>query len=127
MKWRPQNPATLDARNSYWNGRLHVAGTSTRQHERDRSSLGHFSFGCILFEAVTGKEALPRRVSDRVADMVGYEPAPLLADSNPSAPPELHRIVRRCLAKDADERYQTIKEVAIELKEVRREMKLGRN
>ena len=32
------------------------------------------------------------------------------------------RIVRRCLPKDADERYQTIKDVAIELKEVRREM-----
>src|SRR5206468_11506614 len=35
---------------------------------------------------------------------------------------ELQRIVRRCLAKDPDERYQSIKEVAIELKELRREL-----
>jgi len=33
--------------------------------------------------------------------------------------------VRRCLAKDPDERYQTIKDVAIELKEVRRELKVA--
>ena len=54
--------------------------------------------------------------------MIVYEPAPPLADFNPSAPAELQRIVRRCLAKDPDERYQSIKEVAIELKELRREM-----
>jgi serine/threonine protein kinase len=54
--------------------------------------------------------------------MVVYEPAPSLADLNPSAPPELQRIVRRCLAKDPEERYQTIKDVAIELKELRRAM-----
>ena len=57
--------------------------------------------------------------------MVVYEEAPTLADLNPSAPAELQRIVRRCLAKDAEERYQAIKDVAIELKELRREMKDG--
>jgi len=41
---------------------------------------------------------------------------------NPSAPIDLQRIVRRCLAKDTDERYQSIKEVAIELRELRREL-----
>src|SRR5947207_33155 len=57
--------------------------------------------------------------------MVIYEPATLLADLNPSAPAELQRIVRRCLAKDPDERYQSIKEVAIELKALRRELESG--
>ena len=54
--------------------------------------------------------------------MVIYEPAPPIADLNPAAPSELQRIVRRCLAKDPDERYQSMKEVAIELKGLRREM-----
>ena len=54
--------------------------------------------------------------------MMIYEPAPLIADFNPSAPAELQRIVRRCLAKDPDERYQSIKEAAIELKALRREL-----
>src|SRR5205814_199373 len=43
-------------------------------------------------------------------------------DINANAPHELQRIVRRCLAKDPEERYQTIKDVALELKEVRQGM-----
>jgi len=54
--------------------------------------------------------------------MVVYEQPPLIADLNPSAPLELQRIVRRCLAKDPDDRYQSIKDVAIELKELRRDL-----
>jgi TolB-like protein/Tfp pilus assembly protein PilF len=81
-----------------------------------------FSFGCILFEAATGKKPFEGESVIKSLHMVVYEPAPPLADLNPSAPAELQRIVRRCLAKDADERYQSIKEVAIELKELRREM-----
>ena len=50
------------------------------------------------------------------------EPAPLLSAFIPNAHPDLQRIVRRCLAKDPNDRYQNIKDVAIELKEVRREM-----
>jgi eukaryotic-like serine/threonine-protein kinase len=81
-----------------------------------------FSFGCILFETATGKKPFEGESVIKSLHMVVYEPAPLIADLNPSAPPELQRIVRRCLAKDPDERYQSIKEVAIELKELRREI-----
>ena len=81
-----------------------------------------FSFGCILFEAATGKKPFAGDSVVKALHSLIYEPAPPIADLNPSAPPELQRIVRRCLAKDADERYQSIKEVAIELKELRREL-----
>jgi serine/threonine protein kinase/tetratricopeptide (TPR) repeat protein len=84
-----------------------------------------FSFGCILFEAVTGKKPFKGESMIKSLHMVVYEPAPPLADFNPSAPAELQRIVRRCLAKDPDERYQSIKDVAIELKELRRAMAAG--
>src|SRR5439155_15448315 len=75
-----------------------------------------------LFEAVTGKKPFEGESVIKSLHMVVYEPAPLIADFNPSAPAELQRIVRRCLAKDPDDRYQTIKDVAIELKELRREL-----
>lgn len=78
-----------------------------------------FSLGCILFEAATGKKPFEGESVLKSLHMVVYEPAPLLADLNPSVPADLQRIVRRCLAKDPDERYQSIKEVAIELKELR--------
>src|SRR5256712_11071339 len=81
-----------------------------------------FSFGCILFEAITGKKPFEGESIIKSLHMDIYEPAPPIAELNPSAPPELQRIVRRCLVKDPDERYQSIKEVAIELKELRREL-----
>src|SRR5439155_8324809 len=84
-----------------------------------------FSFGCILFQAVTGKKPFEGESVIKSLHMIVYEPAPSLADLNPSAPAELQRIVRRCLAKDPDERYQSIKEVAIELKDLRRELQVS--
>src|SRR5262249_52869422 len=79
-----------------------------------------FSFGCILFEAATGKRPFEGDSIVKSLHMVIYEAAPPITGMNPSAPTELQRIVRRCLAKDPDERYQSIKEVAIELKGLRR-------
>ena len=81
-----------------------------------------FSFGCILFEAITGQKAFAGKDQIEVLNKIIREPAPPLAAFNPDSPADLQRIVRRCLAKDPDERYQTIKDVALELKEVRREM-----
>src|SRR6266700_760192 len=82
-----------------------------------------FSLGCILYEAITGRRAFEGNdVIDSLNKIIREPPVPI-AEFNPAAPADLQRIVRRCLAKDADERYQTIKDVAIELKETRRELK----
>src|SRR5438132_1173595 len=82
-----------------------------------------FSFGCILFEAVTGRKAFEGKDAVESLNKIIREPVVPISELNPGAPADLQRVVRRCLAKDPDERYQTIKDVAIELKEVRREMK----
>src|SRR4029079_2055444 len=81
-----------------------------------------FSFGCILFEAITGQKPFSGKDHIEVLNKLIRESAPPLASFNPDAPADLQRIVRRCLAKDPDERYQNIKDVAIELKEIRRDM-----
>ena len=81
-----------------------------------------FSFGCILFEAATGKKPFEGDSIVKSLHSLIYEPAPQIKDLNPLAPADLQRIIRRCLAKDKEERYQTIKDVAIELKELRREL-----
>jgi serine/threonine protein kinase/tetratricopeptide (TPR) repeat protein len=81
-----------------------------------------FSFGCILYEAATGKKPFEGDSVLKSLHMVVYEQAPPIADINPAAPAELQRIVRRCLEKDPDDRYQGIREVAIELKHLRREL-----
>jgi eukaryotic-like serine/threonine-protein kinase len=84
-----------------------------------------FSFGCILFETATKHKPFEGDSIVKSLHSLIYEPAPQVKDLNPSAPPDLQRIIRRCLAKDPEERYQTIKDVAIELKELRRELETG--
>ena len=81
-----------------------------------------FSFGCVLYEAITGVQAF--RGADVLDSLhkIAHAPTPQISDIKPDAPAELQRILRRCLAKNKEERYQNIKDVAIELRELRREM-----
>src|SRR5499427_10754205 len=81
-----------------------------------------FSFGCILFEVATKQKPFMGDSVVKSLHNIIYEPAPALRSLNPAAPLDLQRIVRRCLAKDPEDRYQTIKDVAIELRELRREL-----
>jgi serine/threonine protein kinase len=83
-----------------------------------------FSFGCILYEAITRYKAFEGKDTIDALNKIIREQPPAISTFAP-APTDLQRIVRRCLAKDADERYQTIKDVAIEIKEVRRELERG--
>jgi len=75
-----------------------------------------FSFGCVLYEVVTSDRPFDGASAVETLHKIVYESAPPIKDFNPTAPADLQRIVRRCLSKDPDERYQTIKDVAIELK-----------
>jgi serine/threonine protein kinase/TolB-like protein/Tfp pilus assembly protein PilF len=84
-----------------------------------------FTFGCILFEAITKQKAFAGKDHIETLNKVIREPVAQLATFNPDAPADLQRIVRRCLAKDPEQRYQNIKDVAIELKELRRELLEG--
>src|SRR2546421_8971103 len=77
-----------------------------------------FSFGCILFEAVTGQKPFAGKDTLDSLHNIVHAPTPNVKELNPAAPDELPRIVRRCLAKDPDKRYQSIKDVAIELEKV---------
>jgi serine/threonine protein kinase/tetratricopeptide (TPR) repeat protein len=103
-----------------------VGYMSPEQAQGKHGDIDHrsdiFSFGCMLYEAVTRQR--PFQGESNVASLykIVYEPAPAITEFDPSAPSELQRIIRRCLAKDPDDRYQTIQDVAIELRDLRREL-----
>ena len=82
-----------------------------------------FSLGCILFEAATRRKAFEGKDALDALHKIVHAPTPQIREINPHAPQDLQRIVRRCLAKEPEKRYQSIKDVAIELDELRQELK----
>ena len=66
-----------------------------------------FSLGSLLYEAISGRRVFARpSAAETMSAILKDDPAPL--DSRP----ELDRIIRRCLAKEAQQRFQTAREVA---------------
>ena len=81
-----------------------------------------FSFGCILYEAATGLRPFEGKdVLDTLHKIV-YAPTPQIRDTNAAAPDGLQRIVRRCLSKEPEKRYQSVKDLGIELEELQQEL-----
>ncbi|MCI0355323.1 MAG: protein kinase, partial [Acidobacteria bacterium] len=74
-----------------------------------------FALGAVLYEMATGKRAFDGKSQISVASAVlEREPEPITA-IQPSAPPALERVVRNCLAKDPDARYQSAHDVKLHL------------
>jgi eukaryotic-like serine/threonine-protein kinase len=71
-----------------------------------------FSFGCILYEILTGNRAFDGQNAASVIAAVMEQPAPPLGRA---APASLDRVVKRCLEKDPDDRWQTARDLQAEL------------
>lgn len=75
-----------------------------------------FAFGELLHEMVTGKPAFSAKSrASLIAAILTTEPPPI-SQLQPLTPPALERVVKKCLAKDPDERWQSASDLATELK-----------
>jgi eukaryotic-like serine/threonine-protein kinase len=75
-----------------------------------------FSFGSVLYEMVTGQRAFRGKSQLSVASAIlEKDPEPMSA-LQPMTPPALDRAIHRCLAKDPDDRWQTARDLFLELK-----------
>src|SRR4029453_13258569 len=81
-----------------------------------------WSLGVVLYEMVTGRTPFAgTTMSDILASLLDHEPAPL-ARYAPTVPADLERIIRKALAKDPNERYQTARGLLVDLKALREQM-----
>jgi serine/threonine protein kinase len=84
-----------------------------------------WSLGVVIFEMITGRTPFAgESVSDIIASVLKND-APHLSKFVPDCPPELDRIVTKALKKDREERYQVIKDLALDLKSLRREQEFS--
>ena len=75
-----------------------------------------FSLGAVLYEMVTGKRAFEGKSQLSVASAIlEKEPAPVNT-IRPMTPPSLDHAIRHCLAKDPEDRWQTARDLMLELK-----------
>jgi len=75
-----------------------------------------FALGAVVYEMATGKRAFEGKTTASViAAVLERDPAPISA-TQPMSPPALDRVVKTCLAKEPDERFQTVHDVKLQLK-----------
>lgn len=81
-----------------------------------------FSFGVVLYEITTGRRAFTGETTLSIlAAVIHHEPKPV-SEAGVIVPPDLDRIIRRCLRKDPNRRYQHIGDVKLALEELREEI-----
>jgi len=80
-----------------------------------------FSFGVVLYELFGGVQPfVTENPASTISSILTREPPPLSRYSH-EVPPELERIVRKALAKDPERRYQTIKDMLIDLRRLKQQ------
>jgi hypothetical protein len=75
-----------------------------------------FAMGAVLYEMLTGRRAFGgETTADRLSAILNHDPPELASAAREPVSPALDRIVRRCLEKDPEERFQTARDVAFAL------------
>jgi serine/threonine protein kinase len=75
-----------------------------------------FSFGALLYEAITGRRAFEGASQASLISAIMTGSPTSISSLQPTTPPALDRVIRTCLAKDPDERWQTAQDLGAELK-----------
>ncbi len=78
-----------------------------------------FSFGAVLFEMATGRHAFDGKTTASVIAAILEREPPAISLLQPMSPPALDRVVKVCLAKDPDERFQSMHDVKLQLEWIR--------
>jgi len=81
-----------------------------------------FSLGAVIYEMVTGRSAFEgETASDIIAEILKLEPPPPV-EFAPEVPHELERIISKALRKDRESRYQTVRDLFIDLQDFKKEI-----
>jgi serine/threonine protein kinase len=84
-----------------------------------------FSFGAVLYEMLTSRRAFDGDSPISTLSAILLEEAKPIAEVAPDVPPQLQQVVNRCLRKDPDARWQSMKEVELELTALKQQSDSG--
>ena len=84
-----------------------------------------FSFGVVLYEMTTGVRAFPGDSALSTLSAILRDDVRPVMEASPEAPPQLDKVIQRCLRKNPDERWQTMKDVQMALAALKHESDSG--
>ena len=97
-------------------GTLHYMSPEQLEGTDTDARTDIFAFGAVLYEMLTGKKAFEGQSHASVVGAIMHADPPLLSHVLPMSPPTLDRIVRTCLAKDPDARFQSAHDMGLPLR-----------
>jgi serine/threonine protein kinase/Tol biopolymer transport system component len=110
----PTTPPGLTAQGTILGTFQYMAPEQLEGKEADaRTDI--FAFGAVVYEMLTGKKAFAGKSQASLIGAIMHAEPPAIATAQPLTPPALDRIVKTCLAKDPDDRWQTARDLSREL------------
>jgi Tol biopolymer transport system component len=111
----PTTPPNLTAQGTILGTFQYMAPEQLEGQEADtRTDI--FAFGAVVYEMLTGKKAFEGKSQASLIGAIMHAEPPAISTLQPLTPPVLDRVVRRSLAKDPDDRWQTARDLLDELK-----------
>ena len=92
----------------------YMAPEQIEGHEAD-ARTDCFAFGCVLYEMLTGQKAFEGNTHASLIAAIMHSEPPLVSTIRPITPRAVDRVVKKCLAKRADDRWQTARDLRDEL------------
>jgi len=84
-----------------------------------------YAFGCVLYEVATGRRPFRETISATLTDAILHRPASSPRELVPQLSGELERIILKCLEKDPENRYQSAKELCVDLRRLATQVSAG--
>src|SRR5262249_50220412 len=75
-----------------------------------------YALGVVLYEMATGRRPFEANLPTALAADIQHKPPPWPGRLNPELPPKLEDIILKCLEKDPENRYQSAKELGVDLR-----------
>jgi len=110
----PTTPANLTAQGTILGTFQYMAPEQVEGQEADaRTDI--FAFGSVLYEMVTGRPAFSGKTHASLIGAILRDEPTTVGEAAPLVPPALGRVIRTCLAKSPDDRFQTAHDITLQL------------